>query len=1074
MPGRRRLVRGLPPKRGSALIDLSSSSESLLRRNPQRNARPRDGSLTDPLDKPDDAEEQQNLESSSVHLKVQHHDVTTKHFEKASFRSAISSKSEMSSGRSNSPSASIKSSNSTRIPDKAETYTDLPPNLHRRTEPQANQFDSSALLASDEESELETTLPHGLATSIDLSKKVYTSQVLPSTAPSKAAPVVQVKQTPDVNGRPNGGLDRLALPSKPTDRSLADQPDRSISLIAHLETRNLDTLSAKRKHGHVNGKRTVAPSSERYGCSPVQSATEHQTPIEVSSSIPTADHAFSSIEETVLPVRPPEEAQVPSTYVNGSPRSFAVNPLNLKRNSEPLHTSPNITKRLKAPLTRAATSVGHASSPWQDPAVGGRQQRSAYLKSIRPGDLANFKRHHRCNDPGGPCPKSPHQEEEIYSPASPAVVTEAVEESELQAAKDFPVLPSPRKDVVAGSIGRKAAQVASNCSPIGSPKPVSINTFSQAVQEKTQSAPHTDFQNSLLNSAVHPLESDDVSIEAPSPSESRLQHQTTASERRFPKTTLHDVDKEVTSEVSNQDLMVGAVEISQALPTQHVIDDQGESANVAPGHAPAITAPEMMNIAEELSRLREANHADAEESMRLSNTMDVVDLKHLNKEPVQHHHEDLSLQRAEASPREQLETQVSREDRSLFTRFKTEYPDYTGNASHFEKICSKIESLARVDRMEHPSLWDDFVIRHKTDYPQYTSQCMEDALDPVPYERFYRTAIEEPKYTKRLVTPKTLYEVVPQSPSVSELGHMSVGYNFASRGLDQPRNSSVGAQVMQAWANMPNRTHEWRSVSSQDRNHQSPKSRTPPVLTSNDRLVRKRKQSPDAVPGANDSPSAQIKHEIVDLTEDDHENGIAEPAKSISPPAPSAKRVRRSLPWAASVEGESSTKISKASPLKTVPLSSPIPAPMRQPRSFPSQSLQKEQRPSEAPQKPPLKAPINTPSPSMPPPTFKNPLTRYNTAKPPTTPPTSTIKSPQAPHPQSNSTPRQTQLSGYWVRGRDEDEKAPYPKFEHAYKAIRPGRWNSFAPLAKDAGDQATPMGKVGKGWKHDPFKLFL
>jgi len=1055
MPGRRRLVRGLPPRRGSALIDLSSS-ESLLRRNPERNCRPRDGSLTDPPDTHDDAEEQQSLEPNGVLPKPQRLGVNTEQCETASLRSADSSKSEMSSGRSNPPSASMNFINSTQVPAKKETYTDLPVNLHHRIEPRADQFDSSGLLLSDEESELETTVPHGLEKSKDLSKVVYAPQLLPSTALPKTAPVIQVKQTPYVNGRPNGGLDRLDLLSKRTDMSLADQQDRNFSITAQSETDSLDTLSAKRNHDHINGKRTVVPSVEHYESSPVRPAPEYQA-IEVSSGTSVADHAVSSIEETVLPMRPPEEAQVPSTYVNGSSRSFAINPFNSKRNSEPLNTSPRLTKRLKAHFTRSASDVDHTSSPWQDPAVGGRQQRSEYLKSIRNADLADFIRNHGSNDPGGPIPKPSYQEEEIFSPASPAAVIEAVEESELRAANEFPVLPSLT----------------------GSPNPGSITTASQAVQEKTQSAPDTDIQTSLPNSGVHPLASADGAIQVPFLSGSRSQDQATTRESHSPQITPHDVEKRTPPEVSIgsvQDPRVGAVERSQASSTQHVIDEEGKPAFGELDHATVFEAPEVANVAKELPWARGANLPDAEENLRLSIGINAVDLEPLNTELVNHRDKNLSLHQAQAQapPHEQLELQAPKEDPSLFARFKKEYPDYTGNASHFGKICSKIENLARVDRMEHPSLWDDFIIRHKTDYPQYTSQCMEDALDPVPYERFYRDAIEEPKYTKRIVVPKTIHEVVAKSPSVSELGQPSVRQSSGSRGLDQLRIGSE-EQVMQAWVGMPSRMNGRRSYSSQDQNQQLQRSRTPPVVSSSDRLVRKRRRSPDTVPGAIESPPAEIKNEVVDLTEDYPEDEHAEPARDISPPAPSAKRARRSLPWTASVEDESSTKISKASPLKTIPVSSPIPAPLRQPQSLPGPPLPKRQRLDEAHSKPHQKASIS--SPAMAPPTFKNPLTRYNSAREPATPSTPAIKSPKVPYSQTNSTPRQTQFSGYWVKGQDPDDEAPYRIFERANRATRPGQKNAFAkhgPPVKGAGDQPTPEGKSGKGWRHDPFSLFL
>lgn len=933
--------------------------------------------------------------------------------------------------------------NSTQVSAKEETYIDLLLEPHYRIEPQADHFNSSGLLSSDEESELETTLPHGLEKSKDLSKEVYAPQVLPSTALLKVVPVIQVKQTPYVNDRPNGGYDRSDLPSKHADRFLADQPDRKFSPTAPSETNHLDILGAERNYDHEDEKRAVVPSVDRYESSPVGPRTEHQA-IEVSSSTSTVDHAISSIEETVLPMRPPEEAQVPSTRVNGSSRLFVVNPLDSKLNSESLKISPNVTKRMKAHSTRAPSGGG-----WK----------SEYLKSIGPGDLADFQRHHNSNDPGSPIPKSLYQEEEILSPASPAAVIEAIEESELQTGKGFPVLPNPREDVVAGSVSRKATQDSSNRSQTGPPNPVSIIPVSQSVQEETQSAPDTDDHN--LNSRFHPLESADGVIQAASQSGSPSQDPGTTRDSHSPKTTSHDVEKTTPPEVSigsMQDSMVGAVEISQASPRQHVIHDEGKSAHGKPDHATVFETPESANVAKEPPWVSETNPPHAEENMGLSIRIDAVDLEPMKTEHVHHRDGNLPLNLAQDSPHEQLESQARREDPSLFARFKKEYSDYTGNASHFGKICSKIESLALVDRMEHPSLWDDFIIRHKTDYPQYTSQCMEDALDPVPYERFYRDAIEVPKYTKRVVIPKTIHEVVPKSPSVSELGQPSVRQSSGSRGLDQLRTGSE-EQVMQAWVNMPNLMNERRSASSQD-DQLSQRNRM-----SHDRLVRKRKQSPDAVPGASNPPSTHIKREVVDLTEDDVEEGIAEPAKSISPPAPSAKRVRRSLPWRASIEGESSSKISKASPIS---------APLQQPQSLPKQPLRQSQRPNEAPPKPHGKASTNSTSPSMAPPTFKNPLTRYNSAREPAIPPNPALKSPTAPNPQTNGTPRPTQLSGYWVRGRDLDEDAPYPRFERANKETRPGLGNAFAQHHPPTKNRSTPEGNSGKGWRHDPFKLFL
>ena len=97
---------------------------------------------------------------------------------------------------------------------------------------------------------------------------------------------------------------------------------------------------------------------------------------------------------------------------------------------------------------------------------------------------------------------------------------------------------------------------------------------------------------------------------------------------------------------------------------------------------------------------------------------------------------------------------------SIFDRFKIAYPDYVGCLEHFLNICKRIEKLVVSDRMEHPSLWDDFIVRHQTEYPSYVNRCLKNADDPVTFEKFYHTEIDEPRYTDRVITPKNLPEAL--------------------------------------------------------------------------------------------------------------------------------------------------------------------------------------------------------------------------------------------------------------------------------------------------------------------------
>ena len=101
------------------------------------------------------------------------------------------------------------------------------------------------------------------------------------------------------------------------------------------------------------------------------------------------------------------------------------------------------------------------------------------------------------------------------------------------------------------------------------------------------------------------------------------------------------------------------------------------------------------------------------------------------------------------------------EEADVFTRFKKTYPEYNGTKEHFHGMCKKIDQLLRADRMEHRSLWDDFIIRHKTDYPTYLQRCVDNVEDAKSYERFYRDEIDGPRFTQRIVQPGSLREIVP-------------------------------------------------------------------------------------------------------------------------------------------------------------------------------------------------------------------------------------------------------------------------------------------------------------------------
>ena len=97
---------------------------------------------------------------------------------------------------------------------------------------------------------------------------------------------------------------------------------------------------------------------------------------------------------------------------------------------------------------------------------------------------------------------------------------------------------------------------------------------------------------------------------------------------------------------------------------------------------------------------------------------------------------------------------------SLLEKFKEQYPAYAGDDEHFWNMCNRINTLHAQDRMEHPSLWDDYIIRNQDEYREYLLKCAKNAEDPLSFDHFYRIEVSEPLYVKRVVTAKSLEEAL--------------------------------------------------------------------------------------------------------------------------------------------------------------------------------------------------------------------------------------------------------------------------------------------------------------------------
>lgn len=155
--------------------------------------------------------------------------------------------------------------------------------------------------------------------------------------------------------------------------------------------------------------------------------------------------------------------------------------------------------------------------------------------------------------------------------------------------------------------------------------------------------------------------------------------------------------------------------------------------------------------------------AAVEPSIPVSNSMSDAELKSVE-----------GPQNVEQLPIEITNQGSSSAHQSIFDLFKAAYPAYPGDTKHFAAICRKISQLVKANRMEHQSLWDDFIVRHKIEYPQYLRRCAEEAEDAVPYEDFYQTKSEGPICQQHVINRQNLVEALALVAQKSSDEHVHV------------------------------------------------------------------------------------------------------------------------------------------------------------------------------------------------------------------------------------------------------------------------------------------------------------
>lgn len=111
---------------------------------------------------------------------------------------------------------------------------------------------------------------------------------------------------------------------------------------------------------------------------------------------------------------------------------------------------------------------------------------------------------------------------------------------------------------------------------------------------------------------------------------------------------------------------------------------------------------------------------------------------------------------------------------NVFDKFRAAYPTYPGDMEHFAAMCREIGQLVEANEMVHQSLWDDFIVRHKIEYPQYVRRCAEETKDAVTYRTFFDTEIEDFQYPKRVINRRNLDEALALIAQNREFERMHV------------------------------------------------------------------------------------------------------------------------------------------------------------------------------------------------------------------------------------------------------------------------------------------------------------
>ena len=145
---------------------------------------------------------------------------------------------------------------------------------------------------------------------------------------------------------------------------------------------------------------------------------------------------------------------------------------------------------------------------------------------------------------------------------------------------------------------------------------------------------------------------------------------------------------------------------------------------------------------------------------------------------------------------------------TVFETFKAAYPEYKGDARHFANQCLQIEVLDREDKMVPKWMWDDYIIRNRTDYRDYAIECLDSGEAAMPYIRFYKDTIRDTIHKKgvletRVSLLKALEELdvqlsaTPAQQSIhTHQSHQQPAQRFSRQKSQQSRQQPARQSVL--------------------------------------------------------------------------------------------------------------------------------------------------------------------------------------------------------------------------------------------------------------------------------------